>query len=262
MPGFTRFVAIGDSQTEGLWDGDDRVGVVGWADRFASRLAQDSPELLYANLAVRSRRTAEIRDEQLDVALEMRPDIVGICAGMNDITGMGDGLDDALDILDDMYARLAASGATVLTTLFPDVRQLLPVGRFIASRMDQVNDRIQECADRYDLRLIDLYSAPSMSDLRMWSPDRLHGSSLGHERFALAAAEAAGLPGSDHSWADALPDRAEDSVLTALRRDIAWTGAVLGPWAWRRLRGTSTGAGRVAKRPELTPVDPRLTSEP
>ena len=55
-PPFQRFVAIGDSQTEGVGDelnpdGSDR----GWADRFAEALAVDSPGLLYANLAIRGR---------------------------------------------------------------------------------------------------------------------------------------------------------------------------------------------------------------
>jgi Virulence activator alpha C-term len=44
--------ALGDSQTEGLGDGDEVHGY--WADRFAELLVQANPGLHYANLAVPS----------------------------------------------------------------------------------------------------------------------------------------------------------------------------------------------------------------
>jgi lysophospholipase L1-like esterase len=54
---YTRYVAIGDSQTEGLWDGDDDGGLRGFADRLAEHLDALSPGLQYANLAVRGCRS-------------------------------------------------------------------------------------------------------------------------------------------------------------------------------------------------------------
>lgn len=50
-----RYVALGDSQTEGLGDGDDATGLRGFADRLAGHLATAHPGLLYANLGVRGR---------------------------------------------------------------------------------------------------------------------------------------------------------------------------------------------------------------
>ncbi|MBN9621317.1 MAG: SGNH/GDSL hydrolase family protein, partial [Actinobacteria bacterium] len=64
-----RYIAIGDSQTEGLLDEDGRGGYRGWADRFAELLAVENPYLRYANLAIRGRRLDAIRDEQLAPAL-------------------------------------------------------------------------------------------------------------------------------------------------------------------------------------------------
>src|SRR5665647_1028858 len=58
---FTRFVAIGDSFTEGLFDPkpDQTNAYVGWADRLAGHLArcasEDDRSFGYANLAVRGR---------------------------------------------------------------------------------------------------------------------------------------------------------------------------------------------------------------
>src|ERR1700727_2699979 len=57
--GYSRFVAIGDSQTEGLWDGDETTGLLGFADRLAVMLDSLHPGLQYANLAIRGKRLGD-----------------------------------------------------------------------------------------------------------------------------------------------------------------------------------------------------------
>ncbi len=110
---YTRYVAIGDSQTEGLWDGNDSDGIVGFADRLAAMLDALHPGLQYANLAIRGRRIRDVLDDQLPRALAMRPDLITVCVGMNDITRPGRLFDRALADLDLLHERLARSGATV-----------------------------------------------------------------------------------------------------------------------------------------------------
>ena len=253
MPEFTRYVAIGDSQTEGLWDGDDSAGLTGFADRLAAMVDTHHPGLLYANLAVRGRRIADLIDEQLTPALQMRPDLITVCIGMNDVTRPGRHFGRALDDLDTVYARLADSGATVVTTTFPDVSAILPVGRVIVSRVHRINDRIRTAADRHGFRLVDLYSAPSMRHHDTWSPDRIHGSTKGHILFAEAAAEALGLPGSSHDWAEA-GTVVEPSSGERGYAQLQWTKNMLLPWLWRQMRGKSEGDGRGPRRPRLAPV--------
>ena len=116
---FHRYVAIGDSQTEGLNDLDAHGGVRGWADRFAVYLAESNPDLLYANLAIRGRRTKRIRADQLEPALALNPDLVSVMAGVNDVLGSFD-LDETMTELEEMYAALRGSGATVIGCTFPD----------------------------------------------------------------------------------------------------------------------------------------------
>ena len=60
---FERYVAIGDSSTEGLQDPDGAGGYRGWANRLAERVAQAQGGLLYSNLGVRGKRSREIRQE-------------------------------------------------------------------------------------------------------------------------------------------------------------------------------------------------------
>jgi lysophospholipase L1-like esterase len=176
---YSRYVAIGDSQTEGLWDGDDSAGLVGFADRLAAMIDAHYPGLQYANLAVRGRRVGDVLNDQLAQALSMRPDLITICIGMNDVTRPGPSFDRALADLDRIYAQLAESGATIATTTFPDITQILPVGRLLAGRVTQINAAITGAADRYGFRLVDLFSAASMKEPDTWSSDRVHGSPKG-----------------------------------------------------------------------------------
>jgi lysophospholipase L1-like esterase len=254
VPGYARYVAIGDSQTEGLWDGDDSTGLRGFADRLAELVDAHHPGLTYANLAVRGKRICDLLDDQLPQALAMEPDLVTVCIGMNDVTRPGPHFDDALTDLEDLYAQLAVSGATVVTTTFPDLAQIIPIGRILAARVLRINAEIRRAADWYDFRLVDLYNAPSMTNPDTWSADRVHGSSTGHELFAAAAAEALNLPASNHDWAERGSAPSRQSVRSMAYSQALWTQNMLMPWVWRHVRGRSAGDGRGPRRPQLEAV--------
>ncbi|MGE0215735.1 SGNH/GDSL hydrolase family protein [Mycolicibacterium sp.] len=254
MLGYSRYVALGDSQTEGLWDGDDQTGLIGFADRLAMRLDGHWPGLRYANLAIRGKQIRDVLDDQMPQAVAMGADLITVCIGMNDVTRSVRGFDQALDQLDVLHERLADAGATVVTTTFPDLARILPIGRVLAARVIAINDRIRGAADRHGFRLVDLYRAPSMTQPDTWSPDRVHGSAKGHMLFAEAAAEALGLPGSSHDWARADPGAATPSVRSRLTSQVLWTQNMLMPWLWNHVRGRSSGDGRAPRRPVLDPV--------
>ncbi|MGZ8803427.1 MAG: SGNH/GDSL hydrolase family protein, partial [Mycobacterium sp.] len=239
MLGYTRYVALGDSQTEGLWDGDDAAGLAGFADRLAVLLESHRPGLQYANLAVRGNQIGDVLDDQLPHALSMHADLITVCIGMNDVTRPGNGFDRALAQLDDLYVRLADSPATVVTTTFPDLARILPIGRVLAKRVIRINGRIRDGARRHGFRLVDLYHAPSMNQPDTWSMDRVHGSTKGHMLFAAAAAEALGLPGSSHDWAMTDPAAATPSFRTRTYSQVLWTQNMLMPWLWHHVRGQS-----------------------
>jgi lysophospholipase L1-like esterase len=250
-------VAIGDSSTEGLDDPDGRGGFRGWADRLADDVALASGSLLYANLAVRGRRTRRIRDEQLAAALALQPDLATLFTGTNDVMARDfDAAAVAADV-DAMQVALAAAGATVLTFTLPDLSSVMPLARRLAPRLADLNDRLREVAARNGVRLVDFAAHPVAGDPRLWSEDRLHANSAGHARIASALAQALGLPGSDSSWSEPLPPAAAPGRIQRLRREAAWVRAFLLPWLWRHALGRSSGDGRHAKRPRLLPVEPR-----
>ena len=82
MAVFSRYVALGDSFTEGIGDPHPASpnGVRGWADHVAIALAQSNPDLRYANLAVRGRRMDEILTEQVQTAGFGEREEGGVCA--------------------------------------------------------------------------------------------------------------------------------------------------------------------------------------
>ncbi|MFC8269274.1 SGNH/GDSL hydrolase family protein [Streptomyces cinereoruber] len=250
---FLRYVALGDSQTEGVGDGDDVGGLRGWADRLAELLARDRPGTLYANLAVRGRLAGQVRVEQLAPALALRPDLATVVAGFNDLLRPGFDADATAGHLEEMFAALTGQGARVATLTFPDVGRITPLARPLVPRVQALNARVREVSGRYGVVVVETGHHPVVTDPRLWSPDRLHAGPLGHARIAAAVAEALGLPGADDAWTRPLPP--PDVPLPAgLRAELRWAGSFLGPWLGRRLRGRSSGDGRGAKRPELLPV--------
>jgi lysophospholipase L1-like esterase len=72
---WTRYVAIGDSFTEGIGDPEAASpgGNRGWADRVAEVLGQNTPDFAYANLAIRGRLLNQVHTEQLEPALALTP---------------------------------------------------------------------------------------------------------------------------------------------------------------------------------------------
>ncbi|MDQ8703579.1 SGNH/GDSL hydrolase family protein [Streptomyces sp. LHD-70] len=258
---YARYVALGDSQTEGLGDGDDTSGLRGFADRLAEQLAVHSPELTYANLAVRGRLAGQVRAEQLDPALALRPDLATVVAGVNDVLRPSFDADAVAGHLEAMFAALTAQGARVATVTFPDPARLTPLARPLSPRIAALNDRVRRAARRHGVVVAETHRHPVVMDPRLWSPDRLHASPLGHLRIASALAHALDLPDSDDSWTRPLPDQASvgrggapGGAWQPLAAELRWAAGFLGPWLRRRLTGRSSGDGRTAKRPLLLPV--------
>ncbi|MFE9397450.1 SGNH/GDSL hydrolase family protein [Streptomyces flavidovirens] len=254
---YERYVALGDSQTEGLGDGDDATGLRGWADRLAEHLAAVNPQLQYANLAVRGRLAGQVHAEQLAPALALRPDLATVVAGVNDLMRPRFDAVEVVGHLEAMFAALTAAGARVVTVTFPDVGKIVPLARPLRPRVYALNAGIRAAAARHGVLVVETAGHAFAVDPRVWTEDRLHLSPLGHERFAAAAAQAVQLPGADDGWTRPLPPYPAVAGRQAATAELRWIAAHLGPWLGRRLRGRSSGDGRTAKRPQLLAVSPR-----
>jgi lysophospholipase L1-like esterase len=227
----------------------------GWADRLAERLAADNPNLLYANLAVRGRRTCQVHDEQLAPALALRPDIATVFAGLNDLLRRHYDPDATAGHLEAMFAELRAAGATVLTLTMPDLSRIVPYARIVRPRLLDYNDRIRELAAARGVLVLDLAAEPVTVDPRLWSVDRLHASTLGHERIAAGLCNLLALEHPGEHWSAPLPLAPRRRRHALVAAELMWAQRYFTPWIIRRIRGRSSGDGRLPKRPELGPVE-------
>lgn len=254
-PIFGRYVALGDSFTEGL---NDDLGVDGrhrgWADRFADELARHNPDLLYANLAVRGKLISQVAAEQVPAAIDLQPDLVTFAAGVNDALRREFHLDRVVADLDEAVSRLRSSGATVVVFAFGDPSRRSRIMGSVADRLRAYNEATHRIAVAHDAIVVDFWGAAVFDDDQFWSSDRLHLSPDGHQLAARAALEAVGL--GDDSWRT--PQASTPPVSLPMRGigHTRWAAGHLAPWIGRRLRGVSSGDGVTPKRPLLSPVHP------
>ncbi len=255
-----RYVALGDSFTEGLEDRDPDGTVRGWADRLAQALADRcGQDVSYANLAIRGRLLAPVLGEQLEPALALQPDLVSLIAGGNDLLRPGADPDALADRLEAAVVRLRAAGTTVLLGTGVDTRDagLLALNR---STLGIYNSHLHAIAGRQRAHVIDLWAMRSLHDWQMWAPDRIHLNSLGHERVTQAALVALGLEPDRPDWDDPLAPLPVRSRRERWESDLTWGREHLVPWLGRRFRRTSSGQNRAAKQPQYRTVSPSQQS--
>ncbi|NLU81903.1 SGNH/GDSL hydrolase family protein [Rhodococcus sp. HNM0569] len=253
MGQFTRYVALGDSFTEGVGDPDPARanGLRGWADLVAEQLAAHSADFTYANLAVRGRLLGPILDEQIEPALAMNPDLVTIYAGGNDLMRPKVDVDALVARYDAAIGRLARGGATVALWTAYDAGWS-PVFGKLRGRLAIYNELVREVADRHGAVLVDFWRFAEYEDYRMWDWDRLHMSPLGHRTMAARVLDALAV---EHSLEPVvLEQQAPQAKADVRRADLMWARDFLLPWIGRRLRGTSSGDGIAPRRPELAPL--------
>ena len=256
-PTFSRYVALGDSITEGLCDGaPGRPGSwLGWADRLAAildghaHLAGHSIE--FANLAVRGRRIADVVDDQVPHALDLNPDLVTVLVGGNDLMSPSADPDALAARLEDGVRAIRRSGATVLLANVFDPQFAFFLKPF-RGRAAVFNANIWSIARDNQALVLDVWGVREFQDAGMWAADRIHLSSRGHRLLASRAAHTLGVPYAEIATANALeqaptPNQEELQLHTWLRMYAI-------PWVARRLRHISTGDGMGPKLPTPRPV--------
>lgn len=245
---WSRYVAIGDSFTEGIGDPEPRSpgGHRGWADRVAEVLSDQTEDFAYANLAVRGRLLQQILDEQVESALALRPDLITVSMGGNDVIRPGTDPDEIAARFDGGIARLRSDGATVVMFNGPDIGMTPVLGR-IRGKVAIYNENLRTVAQRHDAIVADMWSLRELTDPRMWAPDRLHFSPVGHQAVARMVLRALNVQNDLEPFAaEPLPSQ---TWRQARVDDIGWAREYFGPWILRRIRHQSSGDGVEPKRP-------------
>ncbi len=247
-----RFVAIGDSFTEGvgdlLPDGRER----GWADIVAQGWSNAlGRPIQYANLAIRGKLAWPIVEQQLEPALALRPTHLSFNGGGNDMLRPHTDLEHIADAFGRVLRRCDEEGVTVILLSGANPSGQLPMGPMVQRRGDLLSEAVlRRIHDRPDVVRALNWPDRELAQSEYWSEDRLHMNAAGHHRVAARVLDALGFEPPVEWWAPAELGGAGPSGLAYYREFV-------GPWVRRRMTRTSSGDGRAAKYPtwvERTPA--------
>ncbi|GHE02509.1 hypothetical protein GCM10010339_26010 [Streptomyces alanosinicus] len=183
-----RFVALGDSLTQGV---GDPVGDAwrGWAALLAPSLAETADDVQFTNLAVSGAQTRDVTERQTPAALELRPHVVSVVIGVNDTLRRTFDIRAVAAHLDEVYATFTRAGATVLTACLPDPGAMLglpgALARPLARRQRAVNTVVHTLSERYGAVHLHATDGTWITDRALWSADRLHPGERGHRQLAV-----------------------------------------------------------------------------
>lgn len=256
-----RYVAIGDSFTEGMCDPEPEPpqGYAGWADRLAghlsARAAAAGADFAYANLALRGRKVDDVVGPQLEAALAMGPDLISIVGGGNDILRPQVDLVRLAERIEEAVVSARATGADVLLAT-PGDTAFAGLFRMLRSRHAVHTANLFTIASRHGAHILNTWQMRSIQDWRMWADDRIHLTSAGHERVALGALDALGFVTDRDAWMAPLPPATPLARRRQFAGHVHWGRTHFTPWVGRRLTTQSSGDELQPKRPALAPIDP------
>ncbi len=248
-----RFVAIGDSFSEGVGDelADGRVR--GWADIAAQGWADALGEpISYANLAIRGRLAWPVVEEQLEPALALGPTHLSFNAGGNDMLRPRADIEHIADAFSRVLRRCDDTGTTLIVLSGANPSAGLPLASLIQRRGDELSAAVlRRIQDRPDVVQALNWPDRELSRPVYWSEDRLHMNANGHHRVAARVLDAVGAGAPEQWWhAATLPDEERLGTAAYYRRHV-------GPWIRRRVTGRSSGDGRRPKFGDWVEISPR-----
>lgn len=192
-----RFVAMGDSFTQGIGDEVGGLPQRSAIDWLAHWLAKQHPGMQYTNLAHHGLRANEIREQQLAKALALNPDWISIIAGANDCL-RGPFSPDALRAeLNLMFGAFSHRKVQILSATLPNFTHHLPLPQAVAQRiyrnLQNANAVLSEVAQQHGVWLFDFWETALNHQPELWSQDGVHPNALGYLETAKRMAHALNL---------------------------------------------------------------------
>ena len=247
---YTRFIALGDSMTEGMSDEIINGKYRGWADRVADVLSKEVSDFAYMNLAVRGKLLQQVIDDQIPQVSKYvtgKETLISFHAGANDVIRPNYDPAVAKPKYRKGVADLTATGGTVvLFTVIEKVDGKSKVAQMWHERFSDFNQHVREVAKEYGAILMEAQDAPFLGDRRLLNKDRLHLNSEGHWRLSQGVLEGLGY-NFDPAWRTPLPPAPKKNKFDSILNNSIWIWTFVLPWIWRRARGKSSGDGRTCK---------------
>jgi lysophospholipase L1-like esterase len=176
------YTALGDSLTHGT----DPHGEGRWPDDVAAAL-----ELRYANFARIGATSRHVEEEQLDRALALRPDLVSLICGANDVLESVRPKPGEYALrLDRMFLRIRTTSpnATIFTATYPDLSRFVDLrertSRRVRRGIEEFNDACRSVAADHDVLVLEWADHPETGEPAYRAADGFHPSPEGHRRAA------------------------------------------------------------------------------
>ena len=183
------YVALGDSTVEGI---GASAADKNYVSRLDARLRDHYPRTRTVNHGVNGATSYDVREGQLTRAIGLKPQLVTLSIGPNDITSRVP-VEAYAENLDAILGRLAGeTGAVVVVNLLPDLavtprfrsRDTAPL---VGKLSVEFNEVVARTAKRHGALVVDLYAAsrkevPGHPELL--AEDGYHPSDLGYARWA------------------------------------------------------------------------------
>ena len=180
-----RFVAIGDSFTEGIGDEVEGIALKSWVEHFVQLCVND---IEYVNFAKRGLVTKEIRSQQLEKALTFNPDLVSLIAGANDVLKGRWNHQEYKNDMEIIIDTLSKTDADIIIGNLPDFTVRLPFAsekkEVLKEQLLEANEVIFSLSREYKLHHIDFWNHPLVNDNTVWSKDLIHPNSKGYVKVA------------------------------------------------------------------------------
>jgi acyl-CoA thioesterase I len=183
------YVALGDSTVEGVGATSPSANYV---SRLHARLRAVYPRASVVNLGLGGATSSEVVADQLERAVLLRPHLVTLSIGPNDITGRVP-VQDYERNTETIFRRLALeTSAVVVANLLPDLATTPRFrGRAAAPTVGELTVRFNEALARaaraHGVEVVDLYQ-PSRAEIPrrpdLVASDGYHPSDLGYARWA------------------------------------------------------------------------------
>jgi lysophospholipase L1-like esterase len=176
------YAALGDSLTHGT----DPERECRWPDDVAAALG-----VRYENFARVGATSRDVEMEQLEPALALRPELVSLICGANDV--LESVRPDASEFavrLDRMFRRIRADepAALVLTATYPDLSRFVDLRqrtrRRVRRGIEDFNAACRTVAERHDVLVLEWADHPETGEPAYRAADGFHPSPEGHRRAA------------------------------------------------------------------------------
>ena len=180
------YVALGDSTGAGVGARDG-----GYVARLFTRILERRPGSKLSNLCVSGATTADLVRGQLDRGVALKPDLVTVGIGINDI---GHGL--TIEQFSKNYEQIISTlkqetHARIVVTNLPDISTAPRIPGSMRNEYQrqivQFSERLQQIANRHGVTIFDIHTvtkAELPSHPEYFSGDGFHPSDKGYELWA------------------------------------------------------------------------------